>query len=201
MIIKLSDGDVTVAQDSLDDAGIIHIPENVWDHIVQEVQHPDQSFVNELYINVQDLNIGSSSGGPAEITQCYVCNSNNEMYGSIHLLSSFNYNQLSSSITINVATNRNLVMIKPIYENNVIVRNLVNIRTFFSSATNVVIAGGCYYKELPCTSDYYMVTFDGYSGDSPSEPQFLMRLSDSNRSDQNSTYEVFQTSLCTFKFN
>lgn len=59
MIIKLTDGDVTVAQDSLDDAGIIHIPENVWDHIVQEVQHPDQSFVNELYINVQDLNIDS----------------------------------------------------------------------------------------------------------------------------------------------
>lgn len=57
MIIKLSDGDVTVAQDSIDDQGIIHIPENVWDHIVQEVQHPDQSFVNELYINVQDLNI------------------------------------------------------------------------------------------------------------------------------------------------
>ena len=55
MIIKLTDGDVIAAQDSLDDDGIIHIPENVWDHIVQEVQHPEQSFYNELYINVQDL--------------------------------------------------------------------------------------------------------------------------------------------------
>lgn len=60
IIIKLQDGDITTAQDDPDIEGIIHIPSIEYDHCVQEVQVPGQSFFNGLYINVQDLEIGGS---------------------------------------------------------------------------------------------------------------------------------------------
>ncbi len=60
IIIKLQDSDITSAQDDPDIEGIIHIPSIEYDHCVQEVQVPGQSFFNELYINVQDLEIGGS---------------------------------------------------------------------------------------------------------------------------------------------
>lgn len=60
IIIKLEDGDITTAQDDPDIEGIIHIPSIEYDHLVQEVQVPGQSFFNGLYINVQDLEIGGS---------------------------------------------------------------------------------------------------------------------------------------------
>lgn len=68
IIIKLQDGDITTAQDDVDIEGIIHIPSIEYDHCVQEVQVPGQSFFNELYLNVQDLNIGGS-GLPIIISQ------------------------------------------------------------------------------------------------------------------------------------
>lgn len=60
IIIKLEDGDITTAQDDPDIEGIIHIPSIEYDHCVQEVQVPGQSFFNGLYLNVQDLDIGGS---------------------------------------------------------------------------------------------------------------------------------------------
>lgn len=66
IIIKLEDGDITTAQDDPDIEGIIHIPSIEYDHCVQEVQVPGQSFFNGLYLNVQDLEI-SGSGLPIVI--------------------------------------------------------------------------------------------------------------------------------------
>lgn len=60
MIIKLTNSDVTIAQDDPDTEGIIHIPDVTWDHIVQEVEVPGQEWVNGLYLNIQDLTIGGS---------------------------------------------------------------------------------------------------------------------------------------------
>lgn len=86
IILKLNNGDVITAQSNVDDEGIIHIPENVWNHIVQEVQHPGQSFVNECYINVQDLNIVNNANVNAnnEITRndAYIVPSNKSGFNS-----------------------------------------------------------------------------------------------------------------------
>ena len=60
MIIKLTDADINVAQDDETEEGIIKIPDNLWNHIIQAVEHPTQEFVNSLYINVNDLTIGGS---------------------------------------------------------------------------------------------------------------------------------------------
>lgn len=60
IIIKLQDGDITTAQDDPDIEGIIHIPSIEYNHCVQEIQVPGQSFFNGLYLNVQDLDIGGS---------------------------------------------------------------------------------------------------------------------------------------------
>ena len=98
MIIKLSDGDVITAQDSLDDEGIIHIPENVWNHVVQEVEHPDQSFVNELYLNVQDLTIGSR---PIDIAGVRRYNSTTRFSNTSYFKKNTTGNDLSRSIDYN----------------------------------------------------------------------------------------------------
>lgn len=60
MIIKLQDSDITTAQDSPDDEGVIHVPDAIWNHIIREVEHPEQTFVNSLYIDVKDIEIGGS---------------------------------------------------------------------------------------------------------------------------------------------
>lgn len=102
MIIKLSDGDIITAQDSLDDEGIIHIPENVWNHVVQEVEHPDQSFVNELYINVQDLNI-SSGPSPINISGIRYRNTTRRFSNTTYFKKNTTGNSLSRSIDYNEA--------------------------------------------------------------------------------------------------
>lgn len=60
MIIKLQDSDITTAQDSADDEGVIHIPDAIWNHIIRETENPGQEWVNSLYIDVRDLEIGGS---------------------------------------------------------------------------------------------------------------------------------------------
>lgn len=60
MIIKLQDSDITTAQDDPDDEGVIHVPDNVWDHVIKEIEHPEQRFINSLYLDVKDLSIGGS---------------------------------------------------------------------------------------------------------------------------------------------
>lgn len=55
MIIKLEDSDITTAKENVDDEGIIHIPDAIWNHIIKEVEHPEQTFVNSLYIDVNGL--------------------------------------------------------------------------------------------------------------------------------------------------
>lgn len=60
MIIKLQDSDITTAQDSPDDEGVIHVPDAIWNHIIKEVERPEQTFVNSLYIDVKELDIGGS---------------------------------------------------------------------------------------------------------------------------------------------
>lgn len=60
MIIKLQDGDVLTAQDDSEYEGVIHIPDNIWNHIIKEVDHSDQEWVNSLYIDVSDIEIGGS---------------------------------------------------------------------------------------------------------------------------------------------
>lgn len=67
MIIKLQDSDITTAQDDPDSEGIIHVPDNIWNHIIKEVEHPEQTFVNSLYLDVTDLEI-SGSGLPIIIS-------------------------------------------------------------------------------------------------------------------------------------
>lgn len=80
MIIKLQDTDITSAQDNPDDEGVIHIPDAIWNHIIKEVERPDQTFVNSLYIDVKDLDIGGS-GLPIVISSF---NINNEFYGNTY---------------------------------------------------------------------------------------------------------------------
>lgn len=75
MIIKLQDGDILSAQDDLDYEGVIHVPDAIWNHIIREVEHSDQEWVNSLYIDVKDLEIGGS-GLPIVI---YNFNINNEV--------------------------------------------------------------------------------------------------------------------------
>lgn len=41
----------------MDDEGIIHVPDTIWDHVIQEVEHPNQSFYNSLYLDVSALTI------------------------------------------------------------------------------------------------------------------------------------------------
>lgn len=60
MIIKLQDSDITTAQESPDDEGVIHIPDAIWNHIIKEVEHPEQTFVNSLYLDVKDIEVGGS---------------------------------------------------------------------------------------------------------------------------------------------
>lgn len=67
MIIKLQDSDITTAQDDPDSEGIIHVPDAIWNHIIKEVEHPDQTFVNSLYLDVTDIEI-SGSGLPIIIS-------------------------------------------------------------------------------------------------------------------------------------
>lgn len=55
IILNLETSDITIAKDDPDAEGIIHVPSEDWNHIIQEVQHPDQSFYNELYINVNGI--------------------------------------------------------------------------------------------------------------------------------------------------
>lgn len=57
IIIRLEDADVTTAQDNVDDEGVIHVPDDVWNHVIQEVEHPEQNFYNSLYLDVRALNI------------------------------------------------------------------------------------------------------------------------------------------------
>jgi len=75
MIIKLQDGDILTAQEDLDYEGVIHVPDAVWNHIVKETEHPGQEWVNSLYLDVKDLEIGGS-GLPIVI---YNFNINNEV--------------------------------------------------------------------------------------------------------------------------
>lgn len=60
MIIKLQDGDILTAKDDPDYEGVIHVPDTIWNHIIKEVEHPEQSFFNSLYLDVKDLEIGGS---------------------------------------------------------------------------------------------------------------------------------------------
>lgn len=60
MIIKLEDSDITTAQDDSEDRGVIHVPDDTWNHIIKEVEHQDQQWVNSLYIDVGTLSIGGS---------------------------------------------------------------------------------------------------------------------------------------------
>lgn len=75
MIIKLQDGDILTAQEDPDYEGVIHVPDAVWNHIVRETEHPDQEWVNSLYLDVKDLEIGGS-GIPIV---AYSFNINNEV--------------------------------------------------------------------------------------------------------------------------
>lgn len=60
MIIKLQDADITTAQEDLDYEGVIHVPDAIWNHIITESEHPDQEWVNSLYLDVSQLSIGGS---------------------------------------------------------------------------------------------------------------------------------------------
>lgn len=60
MIIKLEDADITTAQDDSEDRGVIHVPDTTWNHVIKEVEHQDQEWVNSLYIDVGTLSIGGS---------------------------------------------------------------------------------------------------------------------------------------------
>lgn len=55
IILNLNTADVLAAKENVDDEGIIHVPDRLWDHIIDSVQHPEQSFYNELYINVNGI--------------------------------------------------------------------------------------------------------------------------------------------------
>ncbi|ORX77203.1 hypothetical protein BCR32DRAFT_248119 [Anaeromyces robustus] len=54
--VQLKSGDITIAQNNVDDAGIIKIPDTTWDHIINGIEDPNQSFYNSLYIDVQQVN-------------------------------------------------------------------------------------------------------------------------------------------------
>lgn len=60
MIIKLEDSDITTAQDDSEDRGVIHVPDETWNHVIKEVEHQDQEWVNSLYLDVGSLSIGGS---------------------------------------------------------------------------------------------------------------------------------------------
>ena len=59
LIITLTNSDVTVAQDDWQGVeGIIPIPDETWNHIVTDVEHPEQEWFNSMYLNVKALTIG-----------------------------------------------------------------------------------------------------------------------------------------------
>lgn len=105
MIIKLQDGDVLTAQEDADYEGIIHIPDTIWNHIIQETEHSDQEWVNSLYLDVNDLEIGGS-GLPIVISSFRIGarNSSINTYDMLH-------KPYGQSATVTIPNNRFILYI------------------------------------------------------------------------------------------
>lgn len=111
MIIKLTNSDVTIAQDDPDTEGIIHIPDDTWDHIVQEVEVPGQEWVNGLYLNIQDLTIGGS-GLPIVIHKFKI---GNEYSGNVYEI---NHKPSGQTLQLSVPNGYCVYFVSPASVNN-----------------------------------------------------------------------------------
>lgn len=60
IIVKLENSAVSIAQDSVDDEGIITIPDPAWNTLVTHVDVPGQKWVDTLFLDVSDLDIAVS---------------------------------------------------------------------------------------------------------------------------------------------
>lgn len=99
MIIQLETSDIIIAQENVDDEGIIHIPDMIWNHIIKEVEIPGQDFVNSLYIDVSKVDLVTPSEVKIESDKTVSYNSN----GPYNVVPSSGYDALRSvSVDVNV---------------------------------------------------------------------------------------------------
>ncbi len=99
MIIQLNTADILIAKENVDDEGIIHIPDNIWNHIVKEVEVPGQDFFNSLYIDVNNVSLVTPSEVTIESNKIVSYDSN----GQYNIAPSSGYDALGSvSVDVNV---------------------------------------------------------------------------------------------------
>lgn len=184
IIIKLQDGDITTAQDDPDIEGIIHIPSIEYDHCVQEVQVPGQSFFNGLYIDVQDLEIGGS-GLPIVIDRVKTTNSGADF------INTRNFTLLTQGVQLSL---RNQAVLSITYNPNA---NTYGINYYLAYGKNIEVI-------LPLINNqptrYYVFDVSSnttrmllYSGD-----DFFFRLEDFNYSDNQSSNVLFSKNFVDF---
>lgn len=119
MIIKLEDADITTAQDDSEDRGVIHVPDATWNHVIKEVEHQDQEWVNSLYIDVGTLSIGGS-GLPIVIDTAV----HSPIVASVN---TWNFTLLENTTTVTVSS-QTLVVVRE-YSSEYIVETLTTYGT------------------------------------------------------------------------
>lgn len=125
MIIKLEDADITTAQDDSEDRGVIHIPDDTWNHVIKEVEHQDQEWVNSLYIDVGTISIGGS-GLPVVIDTVV-------HYPAVDAVNTWDFTLVEQQTTLTVA-NQTLVQVME-YTDYYIVR----IYTVYGTSKNILL--------------------------------------------------------------
>lgn len=99
MIIQLETSDIIIAKENVDDEGIIHIPDMIWNHIIREVEVQGQDFFNSLYIDVNNVDLVTPSEVKIESDKIVSYNSN----GQYNVVPSSGYDALRSvSVDVNV---------------------------------------------------------------------------------------------------
>lgn len=99
MIIQLETSDIIIAKENVDDEGIIHIPDMIWNHIIREVEVQGQDFFNSLYIDVNNVDLVTPSEVTIESNKIVSYDSN----GQYNIAPSSGYDALGSvSVDVNV---------------------------------------------------------------------------------------------------